>query len=77
MTRRHIIFCDICNTLGVRVVEARGDLNRNPRRGRRVSDGRMWFEGTDEEAHKAGWEIGPDNQHTCPDCLKRHLKKPD
>lgn len=78
MARRHFIFCDICNPQAIRAVEARRSPNRNPRGGRRVIDGRMWFEGTDDEARAAGWEIGnSDDRHTCPDCLKRHLKKAD
>jgi hypothetical protein len=74
MARRSFIFCDICNPSAIRAVEHRRNPRRDPRNGRRVIDGRMWFEGTDEEAREAGWEIGNPDGHTCPNCLKRHPK---
>ena len=69
MAIRKFVFCDICNQKGIRIVEERRGLDRF-REGRRIVDGRAWFEGTLGEAKKAGWDIVP-KKHTCPDCQKR------
>lgn len=70
MARRCIIFCDICNLAGVRHIEARRNLDRDSRDGRRISDGRSWFEGTDQEAVYQGWVLTSEGQHVCPVCAK-------
>lgn len=69
MAIRKFVFCDICNQKGIRLVEERRGLERF-REGRRIVDGRAWFEGNLDEAKKAGWNIVP-KKHTCPDCQKR------
>lgn len=73
MSRRSFIFCDICNPMGIRAVEMRRTIvGRDPRMGRRVTDGRKWFEGNDEEARAAGWLVAADSeQHICPSCFAR------
>jgi hypothetical protein len=70
MTRRSFIFCDICNPMSLRAVEMRRSVSgRDPRVGRRISDGRSWFEGDDEAAKQAGWLIvASSGQHVCPTC---------
>jgi hypothetical protein len=74
--RRSFIFCDTCNPMALRAVEMRRNSRRNLRGGRRFIDGRAWFEGSDEEARAAGWQIGnPDDLHVCPECQKRRLNK--
>jgi len=71
MARRSFIFCDICNPLAIRYVEMRRATGRDVRIGRRVSDGRNWFDGSDEEATLAGWVATDDGQHVCPACFGR------
>jgi hypothetical protein len=39
--------------------------------GRRISDGRVWFDGSHEEAQAAGWVATEDGQHVCPACFDR------
>ena len=71
MARRSFIFCDICNPLAIRYIEMRRAPNRDFRIVRRVSDGRKWFDGTDDEAQLAGWVAADDGQHVCPACFGR------
>jgi len=72
MTLRTFIFCDHCNSQGIRLADRR---RRSPwqRRlqGRRQSDGRSWFEGTEAEAIAAGWHTSQIGRHTCPGCVDR------
>jgi hypothetical protein len=70
MARRSFIFCDICNPQAVREVEMRRASGRDGK-GRRISDGRVWFDGTDREARDAGWVATDDGQHICPACFER------
>ncbi len=70
MSTRTFIFCDICNPQAIRIVEGRRGTDRM-RDGRRISDGRMWFEGSDEEAADYGWMSTERGQHICPDCIQR------
>ncbi len=70
MARRSFIFCDICNPQAVREVEMRRASGRDGK-GRRISDGRVWFDGTDREAQDAGWVAADDGQHICPACFER------
>ncbi len=71
MPRRSFIFCDICNPQAVRYVEMRRSIGRDSRIGRRLSDGRNWFEGSDEEAVAAGWVAAEDGKYVCPICSGR------
>ena len=71
MARRSFIFCDICNPLAIRYIEMRRSSGRDLRLGRRLSDGRNWFDGNDEEARLVGWVAADDGQHVCPDCFSR------
>ena len=68
MSIRTIIFCDICNPQGLRTIEFR----RAPRQdtsGRRISDGRSWYQGSVFEAvDSAGWVISEEGKHICPNC---------
>ena len=58
MTIRCFIFCDICNKRATRAVEERRRAHRDdPTMGRRISDGRAWFEGDEAEASEAGWLV--------------------
>lgn len=70
MARRSFIFCDICNPLAVREVELRRASGRAGK-GRRLMDGRTWFDGSDKEALDAGWVPTDDGQHICPACFER------
>jgi hypothetical protein len=67
---RVIIFCDICNQQGVRYIEQQRSTHRGDDGGRRVTDGRSWYEGTFAEAEQLGWEVEAD-LHTCPRCKTR------
>ncbi|MEW6764237.1 MAG: hypothetical protein AB1344_00440 [Pseudomonadota bacterium] len=70
MSFRHFIFCDRCNPGAVRVPEHRRGIGHDPREGRRISDGRMWFEGSLQEAVAAGWVISRAGEHLCPRCAR-------
>lgn len=70
MARRSFIFCDICNPLALRDIEMRRASGRHGL-GRRLSDGRVWFDGSDAEAAAAGWLATEDGQHVCPACFER------
>jgi hypothetical protein len=72
MALRSFIFCDICNPLAIRYVELRRCNGRNARIGRRLTDGRNWFDGNEGEARKVGWVASEDGrQHICPACFGR------
>lgn len=68
---RVIIFCDICNPQGVRYIEQKRSTQRGDVGGRRVTDGRAWYEGSLSEAEDMGWSV-VDEQHICPRCKERH-----
>lgn len=69
MSRRSFLYCDVCNPQATRVIELRrGGRDRDPRMGRRLIDGRAWFDGTDEEAAHHGWIGNADGHHVCPIC---------
>jgi hypothetical protein len=71
MARRSFIYCDICNPLALRSIEMRRVTGRDSRDGRRLSDGRAWYDGSDKEAKHAGWVVADDGQHICPSCFER------
>jgi len=68
MTIRTFIFCDICNPQALRSVEFRRSPRENERNGRRLSDGRAWFDGDLSHAIDIGWSINSEGQHICPAC---------
>jgi hypothetical protein len=70
MARRSFVFCDICNPLAIREVELRRASGRTGT-GRRLTDGRVWFDGSEKEAQAAGWLATDDGQHICPACFER------
>jgi len=70
MSIRTFVFCDICNPQGLRSIEFRRTPRDEQRNGRRISDGRAWFEGKPEMARQAGWRCTPDDRHICPHCQK-------
>lgn len=65
---RIIIFCDRCNPQGIRYIEQKRNIHRSDSGGRRISDGRAWFEGTFDEAMENGWTQPEDTLHICPNC---------
>ncbi|MFQ3236052.1 MAG: hypothetical protein ACI9C4_001616 [Paraglaciecola sp.] len=67
---RAFIFCDICNRQGLRYIEQNRSSQRGDEGGRRVTDGRSWYEGTLQEALNVGW-VDDDGQHICPHCHQR------
>ena len=78
MSIRTFIFCDICNTRGIRIIEERRSAPASrPNMGRRLSDGRSWFGGTLAEARAAGWCTDAQDRHVCPRCFSHglHLEK--
>jgi hypothetical protein len=74
MSIRKIIFCDICNPLGLRSVEFRRTFRESESAGQRISDGRAWIEGDIFHAVENGWLCTPEGQHICPACKNRHRK---
>jgi hypothetical protein len=74
MSIRKFIFCDICNPQALRSIEFRRSSRKNERGGRRISDGRAWFEGELTNAVENGWSCTSDGQHVCPACQK--INKP-
>ena len=70
MSIRTFIFCDICNPQALRSIEFRRTPRENERSGRRLSDGRAWFDGSLTHAFSSGWVIDSNQQHICPECQK-------
>ncbi|PHS70353.1 MAG: hypothetical protein COB23_04365 [Methylophaga sp.] len=70
---RVIIFCDICNPQGIRYIEQNRSTSRGDEGGRRVTDGRSWFEGPIDEALKIDW-LQQEGDHICPRCQDRSSK---
>lgn len=68
---RVILFCDICNTQGIRYIEQQRNSERGDSGGRRITDGRAWYEGSLVEAEQVGWLIS-EHQHICPHCREKH-----
>jgi hypothetical protein len=67
---RVIIFCDVCNPQGIRYIEQNRSTQRGDLGGRRVTDGRAWYEGSLDEALQLGWlHVG--GEHICPRCAAR------
>ncbi len=74
MSIRKFIFCDICNPQGLRSIEFRRSPRADERSGRRISDGRAWFEGELSQAVEAGWQCNSDGMHICPNCQALHTE---
>ncbi len=74
MSVRTFMFCDICNPQGIRCPEQRRTSNRDGTGGRRVTDGRSWFEGdADTAILEYGWQGTAGGLHVCPHCAEREL----
>ena len=73
MSIRTFIFCDICNPQGLRSIEFRRKSRKDERSGRRLCDGRTWFEGDLSIAIENGWSIDANGEHVCPIC-KAHAQ---
>jgi len=71
MSIRSFIFCDICNPQGLRSIEFRRSPREGDREGRRLSDGRAWFDGDLSAALNSGWKYTKDGQHICPTCQNK------
>lgn len=67
---RIIVFCDTCNPQGIRYIEQQRNSERGDEGGRRITDGRAWYEGSLTEAGQIGWIIDGD-KHICPKCEAR------
>lgn len=67
---RVIIFCDICNPQGIRYIEQNRSSQRGDEEGRRVTDGRSWYEGSLDDALQLDW-LHEDGAHICPRCRNR------
>ncbi len=74
MSIRTFIFCDICNTSGIRMPNDRRSKPRENGSGRRITDARAWFEGSVAEAVAAGWQVDTEGRHVCNTCQKRGYK---
>lgn len=74
MSIRAFIFCNHCNSQALRTIESRRASNRDKRVGRRIADGRAWFDGSTAEAIKAGWKETDDGRHICPACQNPEKK---
>jgi hypothetical protein len=68
------MFCDVCNQQGIRYIEQKRSTQRGDTGGRRITDGRAWFEGSLEEAIKAGW-LHDNGRHICPKCQQREQQQ--
>ncbi len=73
MSIRTFIFCDICNPQCIRSIEFRRSPREDERTGRRISDGRIWFDGNLAEATENGWSTNVNGQHVCPTCSDSHI----
>lgn len=67
---RVIVFCDICNLQGIRYIEQQRSSDRGDVGGRRITDGRAWYEGSLIEAEQIGW-VTEEDKHICPKCVAR------
>jgi len=70
MSIRTFIFCDICNPQALRHIEFRRSPREKERNGRRLCDGRAWFDGDLSNALEQEWSTNTDGQHICPNCKK-------
>lgn len=69
MSVKTFVFCDICNVKAVRLLDDRRYFEREGEMGgRRISDGRHWFEGSVHEAVAAGWVMDSRGRHICARC---------
>ncbi len=68
MSIKTFIFCDICNPQGIRTIEFRRAPRKDNRNGRRICDGRFWFDGSLTTALKNGWHLDSLGRHLCPYC---------
>lgn len=76
MTVRTFLFCDLCNTQGIRYVEQRRNSPRDTA-GKRISDGRAWLEvDIDVAVAQYGWVVTETNKHLCPLCAERLKRNP-
>lgn len=66
MTIRTLIFCDVCNPLGLRT-ENDGFLKN-----RRETDFRTWYEGGEKDAEKSGWTKTAGGRNLCPKCQQKN-----
>ena len=75
MSIRAFVFCDLCNPMAIRHVEERRRSRWDaPSMGRRISDGRAWFDGSEDDARQAGWQAEGE-RHICPHCQRKGMKK--
>lgn len=72
MATRQFIFCDICNTMGIRLIEERRSHLRLG--GRRRVDDRSWVEGGPEDAKSQGWLLDAAGRDVCIKCHARGLE---
>jgi len=75
MSIRKFVFCDVCNPQALRSIEFRRSKRAESRTGRRISDGRSWFEGEPVTAVDAGWLYTADGRHICPACREIEASK--
>jgi len=71
MASRQFIFCDLCNVMGIRLIEER--RNRFRAGGRRRVDGRAWIEGSRTEAKLKGWCVDDNDHDVCAQCHEKGL----
>ncbi|WP_126454971.1 hypothetical protein [Sulfuriflexus mobilis] len=69
MSIRTFIFCDVCNPQAIRSIHNADHF------GRRISDGRAWYEGPIHEASKLGWVVTHEDHNVCPDCHQKGLER--
>lgn len=75
MSVRTFLFCDVCNPRGIRIPEQRRDMHRREHPGRRITDGRSWFEGTLTQAvNEHQWITDGNGSYVCPTCAARGLR---
>lgn len=75
MSIRTFLFCDVCNPRGIRTPEQRRDMQRRDTHGRRISDGRSWFEGDLEQAvNENDWVATEAGLYVCPSCDAKGLR---
>ncbi len=74
MSIRTFLFCDVCNPRGVRIPEQRRDMQHRNTQGRRVTDGRSWFEGDLKSAvNDNDWVSMDGGYYVCPICSAKGL----
>jgi len=69
---RGFIFCDACNSMGIREIDHDEEVPKAKIKRRRILDLRAWYDGDKEHAVRDGWAAPDADMHFCPRCRETH-----